>query len=212
MNRIPVREVVVVEGRYDKIRLSSLLDATIITTEGFGIFKNKEKQAMLRRMAAERGLLLMTDSDSAGFVIRNFLRGCVPAHQLRHVYIPQLAGKEARKTERSKEGLLGVEGMDTQTLLAALERAGVTVDGNAKKEKEPFCLDKQRLFEDGLVGAKNSTELRSRLAAELGLPSTMTANALIEAINILCDEREYSEALEKVRSQLCLSSESSPVT
>lgn len=200
MNRIPVREVVVVEGKYDKIRLSSLLDATIITTEGFGIFRNKEKQAMLRRMAAERGLLLMTDSDSAGFVIRNFLRGCVPSNQLKHVYIPQLAGKEYRKQEHSKEGLLGVEGMDTQTLIDALNRAGVSTDGAASKTKEPICVDKQRLFDDGLVGEKNSTELRSRLAAELGLPSTLTANALIEAINILCDEREYRTALEKIRN------------
>ncbi|MBE6758910.1 MAG: DUF4093 domain-containing protein [Ruminococcaceae bacterium] len=198
MNRIPIREVVVVEGKYDKIRLSSLLDATIITTEGFGIFRNKEKQAMLRRMAKERGLLLMTDSDSAGFVIRNFLRGCVPSDCLRHVYIPQLAGKEARKTERSKEGLLGVEGMDTDTLVEALRRAGVSTDGQKGTKKEPACLDKQRLFDDGLVGGVNSAELRSRLAGELGLPTTLTANALIEAINILCDESEYAAALARV--------------
>jgi len=207
MNRIPVREVVVVEGRYDKIRLSSLLDATIITTEGFGIFKNREKQAMLRRMAQERGLILMTDSDSAGFVIRNFLRGCVPSDCLKHVYIPRLAGKEARKAQMSKEGLLGVEGMDTDTLLEALRRAGVSVDGQNDAKKEPVCLDKQRLFDDGLVGGANSAGLRSRLACELGLPGTLTANALIEAINILCDEAEYAGALERVRAAGSVSAE-----
>jgi len=199
MNRISINEVVVVEGKYDKIRLSSVLDAVIITTEGFGIFKNKEKQALLRRMAKERGLLLMTDSDSAGFVIRNFLRGCVPASQLRHVYIPQLKGKEARKEEHSKEGLLGVEGMDTQTILDALERAGVDVYGEGTK-KEPACIDKQRLFDDGFVGVGNSAELRGRLAQRLGLPVSLTANALIEAINILCTESEYEAAVKDVKA------------
>ncbi len=199
MNRVRINEVVVVEGKYDKIRLSSLLDATIITTEGFGIFKNKEKQHLLRRMAQERGLLLMTDSDSAGFVIRNFLRGCVPADRLKHVYIPQLKGKEARKTEQSKEGLLGVEGMDTDALLDALKRSGVNIDDNSTK-KEPACVSKQRLFDDGLVGGTGSTELRSRLAAELGLPIGLTANALIEAINIVCSESDYVNALARIKN------------
>ncbi len=201
MNRISLSQVVVVEGKYDKIRLQSLLDATIITTEGFGIFKNKEKQAMLRRMAEERGLLLLTDSDSAGFVIRNFLRGCVPVERLRHVYIPQLAGKERRKAEASKEGFLGVEGMDTETLLEAFKRAGVTPEENKGAKKEPLGLTKQRLMEDGLVGGENSSALRSALAEELGLPATLTANALLEAINILCTEQSYKEALERAKKR-----------
>lgn len=201
MNRLIVREVVVVEGKYDKIRLQSILDATIITTEGFGIFRNKEKQILLRRMAEERGLLLLTDSDSAGFVIRNFLRGCVPAERLRHVYIPQLAGKERRKAEPSKEGLLGVEGMDTATLVEAFKRAGVTI-GDEGAKKAPPCITKQRLFDDGLVGGKNSAEMRSRLAQELKLPVSLTANALIEAINMLCNEQEYTEALAAVNGSL----------
>jgi len=198
MKRIAIKEVVVVEGKYDKIRLSSLLDATIITTDGFGIFNNREKQALLRRMAKERGLLLLTDSDGAGFVIRNFLRGCVPQDQLRHAYIPQLAGKERRKTEASKEGLLGVEGMDTETLKAALERAGVITDGEEDIKKEPLHITKQRLMEDGFVGGQGSSERRARLALALGLPSTLTANALMEAINILCNEEMYSAAVETV--------------
>ncbi len=198
MKRIAIKEVVVVEGKYDKIRLSSLLDATIITTDGFGIFNNREKQSLLRRMAKERGLLLLTDSDSAGFVIRNFLRGCVPQNQLRHAYIPQLAGKEKRKTEASKEGLLGVEGMDTQVLVEALERAGIAIDGEESNNKEALCITKQRLMEDGFVGGQGSSERRSRLAVELGLPSTLTANALMEAINILCDEDMYRAAVETV--------------
>jgi len=199
MNRLTVREVVVVEGKYDKIRLQSILDATIITTEGFGIFQNKEKQAMLRRMAEERGLILLTDSDSAGFVIRNFLRGCVPATRLRHVYIPQLAGKERRKAEPSKEGFLGVEGMDTQTLVDAFERAGIAAGENNGIKKEPLLITKQRFMEDGLTGCRNSSELRSRLAVQLGLPASLTANALIEAINMLCSEEEYTTALRTVK-------------
>ncbi len=197
MKPITLSQVVVVEGKYDKIRLSSLLDATIITTDGFGIFRNSEKQALLRRMAQERGLILLTDSDSAGFVIRNFLRGCVPEGQIRHAYIPQLAGKEKRKTEASKEGFLGVEGMDTQTLVAALERAGISVNG---EETPPPSLGmtKQRMLEDGLTGGSGSSRRRSLLAAQLGFPSGMTANALMEAMNILCDESAYRAALEAV--------------
>ena len=200
MNKLTIREVVVVEGKYDKIRLQSILDAVIITTEGFGIFKNKEKQTLLRRMAEERGLLLLTDSDSAGFVIRNFLRGCVPAEKLKHVYIPQLSGKERRKAEPSKEGLLGVEGMDTQTLVEAFCRAGIAVNEEKNTKKEPPCITKQRLLDDGLVGGSNSAELRSRLAVQLGLPASLTANALIEAINMLCSEQEYQEAVDTVRT------------
>lgn len=212
-DRIALDEVVVVEGKYDKIRLQSVLDAVIITTDGFGIFNNKEKQLLLRRMAKERGLLLLTDSDSAGFVIRNFLRGCVPPERLRHVYIPQLAGKERRKTVPSKEGLLGVEGMDNATLLEAFRRAGVTTSAQNGKKKEPLCLTKQRLMDDGLVGGRNSSELRGRLAVQLGLPDSLTANALIEAVNMLCDEQEYLAALEAVKASHSRSSrDSSPVT
>lgn len=202
MSRLTVSEVVVVEGKYDKIRLQSLLDATIITTDGFGIFRNKEKQALLRRMAEERGLILLTDSDSAGFVIRNFLRGCVPASRMRHVYIPQLKGKEKRKDEPSKEGLLGVEGMDTDALIAAFARAGVTVNKNDGTKKEPPCITKQRLFDDGFIGRDNSSELRQKLAKQLSLPSSLTANALIEAINMLCSEQEYSSAVQAVKASL----------
>jgi len=198
MKRISIREVVVVEGKYDKIRLSSLIDATIITTDGFGIFNNKEKQALLRRMAKERGLLLLTDSDSAGFVIRNFLRGCVPQSQLRHAYIPQLAGKEKRKEHASKEGFLGVEGMDTSALVAALERAGVIADAREDINKPLFYVTKQRFMQDGLTGCGGSNERRRLLAEKLGLPASMTANALIEAINILCDEKMYTEAVSAV--------------
>lgn len=202
MNKLTIREVVVVEGKYDKIRLQSILDAAIITTDGFGIFKNKEKQALLRRMAEERGLLLLTDSDSAGFVIRNFLRGCVPVEQLKHVYIPQLSGKERRKAEPSKEGLLGVEGMDTKTLVEAFCRAGIAVNEEKNAKKEPPCITKQRLLDDGLVGGNNSAELRSRLAVQLGLPASLTANALIEAINMLCSEQEYRQAVATVHASL----------
>ncbi len=198
--KITLNEVVVVEGKYDKIRLQSVLNAVIVTTEGFGIFRNKEKQLLLRRMAEECGLLLLTDSDSAGFVIRNFLRGCIPTERLRHVYIPQLAGKERRKAAPSKEGLLGVEGMDSAVLLDAFRRAGVEAGENNGTKKEPLCLTKQRLMDEGLVGGRNSSELRSRLAVHLGLPGSLTANALIEAVNMLCSEQEYLDALRAAKA------------
>lgn len=197
VEKLRINEVVVVEGRYDKIRLSSLLDAVIITTEGFGVFKDKEKQRLLRRLAAERGLLLLTDSDSAGFVIRSFLRGCIPKEQLKHAYIPRLEGKERRKTESSKEGLLGVEGMDTEVLLDALMRAGVVP--TEQEKKEPARITKQRLLEDGFVGGENSASRRAELARLLELPETLTANALLEAINIVCTREDYERAAAQVK-------------
>ena len=153
-----IREVVVVEGRYDKNALKQAVDAVVVETGGFGVFRDRERLALLRRLAAERGLILLTDSDGAGFVIRNFLKGAIPRDRLKQAYIPDVYGKERRKAAPGREGKLGVEGMSPQVLLQALERAGAT-------------------FEDG---AK-----RAALLGRLGLPERMSANALLEAVNLL---------------------------
>ena len=130
---IKIDEIVVVEGKYDKIRLSSVVDATIITTDGFGIFKNKEKQKLIRKLAQERGILILTDSDNAGFMIRSFLKGIVDNSKIRHAYIPDLYGKEKRKSSPSAEGKLGVEGMSEQVLRQSLDKAGIALSGGEKK-------------------------------------------------------------------------------
>lgn len=183
---IKIKEAVIVEGRYDKIRLDSLIDGLIITTDGFGIFKDKEKMQMLRRLAETRGLLIITDSDSAGFVIRNHLKSCIPAKYIKHAYIPDVFGKEHRKASYSKEGKIGVEGMTTPVLVEALQRAGVVYDSTESEpveRKEDRKITRQDFFRMGLSGAANSSALRTELIRELGLPAHMTTNALLGVIN-----------------------------
>ena len=185
-NKIKIKEAIIVEGKYDKIRLDSLIDGLIITTDGFGIFKDKQKMNMLRHLAETRGLLVITDSDSAGFVIRNHLRSCIPSDRIKHAYIPDVFGKERRKTSPSKEGKLGVEGMSTEALIRALERAGVIC-----RETENFDLSAQQaeritpadFYRCGLSGGEGSATLRAALLSHLGLPSRMTAKALLGVIN-----------------------------
>ena len=144
---IKIDRVVIVEGRYDKIKLSSVIDGIIIETDGFGIFNNKEKQKLIRKLAETKGLLILTDSDSAGFKIRSFIRGIVPAEQIKHAYIPDIFGKEKRKTEPSKEGKLGVEGVNIQIIMDALEKAGVLCEESEKTERREITkLDLQKLF------------------------------------------------------------------
>ena len=191
-----VREVIVVEGRYDKNALRQVVEATVVETGGFGVFNDRERLALLRRLAAERGLILLTDSDGAGFVIRNFLKGAIPKSQLKQAYIPDIYGKERRKTAPGKEGKLGVEGMPPQVLLAALERAGATFeDGGAAERREP--ITKADLYALGLTGGQDSQSRRRALLKQLGLPERMTTNALLEALNILCTREEFLSALEE---------------
>ena len=192
-----VREVIVVEGRYDKNALRQVVEATVVETGGFGVFNDRERLALLRRLAAERGLILLTDSDGAGFVIRNFLKGAIPKSQLKQAYIPDIYGKERRKAAPGKEGKLGVEGMSPQVLLAALERAGATFeDGEAAAEQgEP--ITKADLYALGLTGGRDSQRRRRALLKQLGLPERMTTNAMLEALNILCTREEFLSALEE---------------
>ena len=191
-----VREVIVVEGRYDKNALRQVVEATVVETGGFGVFNDRERLALLRRLAAERGLILLTDSDGAGFVIRNFLKGAIPKSQLKQAYIPDIYGKERRKAAPGKEGKLGVEGMSPQVLLAALERAGATFeDGGAAERREP--ITKADLYALGLTGGQDSQRRRRALLKQLGLPERITTNALLEALNILCTREEFLSTMEE---------------
>ena len=185
-----VREVIVVEGRYDKNALRQVVDATVIETRGFGVFNDRERLALLRRLAAERGLILLTDSDGAGFVIRNFLKGAIPREQLKQAYIPDIPGKERRKAAPGKEGKLGVEGMPPEVLLRALERAGATFeDGSPTVERGG--VTKADFYALGLSGGPDSGEKRAALLRALDLPERMTANALLEAVNILYSREAF---------------------
>lgn len=195
---IKIDRVVIVEGRYDKIKLSSILDAVIIETEGFGIFNNKEKQKLIRRLAQTKGLLILTDSDSAGFKIRSFIKGIVPSEQIKHAYIPDIFGKEKRKTEASKEGKLGVEGVKPQIIIDALEKAGVLCEETEKTERRQ--ITKLDLYEDGLSGRPNSDALRKKLLLHLDLPEKLTSNALIEVLNTFLTYEEYKKALEDIKN------------
>lgn len=184
-----IREVIVVEGRYDKNTLKQVVDATVVETNGFGVFNDKERLALLRRLAEERGLILLTDSDGAGFVIRNFLKGAIPKNRLKQAYIPDIYGKERRKAAPGKEGKLGVEGMRPEVLLQALERAGATFEdgGAARTGRE---ITKADLYALGLTGAPDSGAKRAALLKKLGLPERMTANAMLEALNLLYTREE----------------------
>ena len=180
-----VREVILVEGKYDKNTLAQVVDATIVTTDGFGIFSDRERLAFFRRLARQRGLILLTDSDGAGFVIRNFLKGAIDKECLKQAYIPDIAGKERRKRRAGKEGKLGVEGMDASVLLEALRRAGATIDGAETPRGQ--AITKQDLYELGRSGGKDSAARRTQLMRHLSLPRRMSANALLDALNVLLD-------------------------
>lgn len=192
-----IREVIVVEGRYDKNALKQVVEATVVETGGFGVFNDKERLALLRRLAAQRGLILLTDSDGAGFVIRNHLKGAIPKSQLKQAYIPDIYGKERRKSAPGKEGKLGVEGMTPQVLLAALERAGATFEDEAVSGESPTPMTKADLYELGLTGRPDSAQRRAALLKQLGLPERMTTNALLEALNILYGREELAAFLER---------------
>ena len=194
-----IKEVIVVEGRYDKNTLSQIVDATVVTVGGFSVFNDKEKLAFLRRLANERGLIVLTDSDGAGFVIRNHLKGALPKDKVKQAYIPDVMGKERRKRHAGKEGKLGVEGMKPEVLLEALRKAGATFldeETDAPVQKEP--LTKADLFELGLTGGADSSEKRQTLLKKLGLPSKLTANGLLEALNLLYDR----ETLENIMNEV----------
>lgn len=186
-----VSEVIVVEGRYDKNTLSQVVDAVIIESSGFGIFNDKEKQKLLRMLAQKRGMIVFTDPDGAGFVIRNFIKGCVPPEQLKHAYIPDVYGKERRKARSSKEGKLGVEGMSPDILMEALKKAGATIDGESAERSH---ISKTDMYIKGLSGRENSAEKRKRLIKSLDLPEHMSADALLDVLNVIMTREEFLQA------------------
>lgn len=195
---ISVKETIIVEGRYDKIKLSSIVDTPVIDTGGFRIFKDKEKQNLIKRIARQRGILILTDSDSGGFVIRNFLKGFVPESCIKHAYIPQLKGKEKRKSEVSKEGLLGVEGVADEVIVKAIKNSGAEVLNESAGVKRSQ-IRKTDLYELGLTGRDNSAYLRAKLLKRLELPSYLTTNAMLSALNCLYSLEELKKLINSIK-------------
>ena len=192
---VRIREAIVVEGKYDQNTLRQIVDTAVIPTHGFGVMKDRELLAFLRTVAEKRGLILLTDSDGAGFVIRNFLKGALPKEQVRHAYIPDMAGKERRKKAPGKEGKLGVEGMEPAVLLEALRRAGATFLDEAAEAPAGTPITKADLYAWGLSGGPDSREKRLALLKALNLPSHMSANALLEALNLLYTKETFEEEI-----------------
>lgn len=188
---VRIKEAILVEGRYDKNTLSQIIDAPIFETSGFGIFKNKEQMALLRRVARSRGLIVFTDADGAGFVIRNHVKSAIPAEFLKHAYTPDIVGKERRKATPGKEGKLGVEGMTPEVILEALRRAGATFEDSA--QATTGGITKQDMMELGLSGGRNSSKVRLSLLKKLDFPENMSANALLQALNLLYTLEELTQ-------------------
>ncbi len=190
---VKIKEAILVEGRYDKNTLSQIVDAPILETAGFGIFKDKKKLAFLRQVAQKRGLIVFTDSDGAGFVIRNHIKSAIPGNFLKHAYIPDIPGKERRKAAPGKEGKLGVEGMTPEIILEALRRAGATFEGGVSGTSGG--ITKQDLVALGLSGGPDSSAKRLQLLKALELPEKMSANAMLQALNLLYDLKQLEEIL-----------------
>ena len=191
MSKPKIKEVIVVEGRYDKNTLSQVVDATIVDVGGFGVFNDAQTLTLLRRLAETRGVLILTDPDGAGFVIRNHLKGALPKEQVKHAYVPDVYGKEKRKKKGGKEGKLGVEGMKPDVLLDALRRAGATFEGEDTQNRgEP--ITKADLLDAGLIGAGSAARRRA-IVKELSLPEHLSTNALLEVLGLLFTRAEFLE-------------------
>lgn len=195
---VRIKEAIVVEGRYDKNTLSQIVDAPILETAGFGIFKDKKQLALLRRVAENRGLIVFTDSDGAGFVIRNHLKSVIPGRFLKHAYIPDIPGKEKRKSAPGKEGKLGVEGMRPEIILDALRKAGATIEGEETAKQNQ--ITKQNLMELGLSGGADSSAKRLKLLKKLDLPEHLSANAMLQALNLLYSLEELNGIVETLEN------------
>ena len=193
---VKIKEAIVVEGRYDKNTLSQIVDAPILETAGFGIFKDKQQMALLRRVAETRGLIVFTDSDGAGFVIRNHIKSAIPSRYLKHAYIPDIFGKERRKAAPGKEGKLGVEGMKPEVVIDALRRAGATLEGESAAPGNQ--ITKQDLMELGLSGGADASAKRLALLKKLGFPEHMSANAMLQALNLLYSLDELNELVKEL--------------
>ena len=193
---VKIKEAILVEGRYDKNTLSQIVDAPILETSGFGIFKDKKQMNLLRKVAETRGLIVFTDPDGAGFVIRNHVKSAIPGKFLKHAYIPDIYGKEKRKAKAGKEGKLGVEGMKPEIILDALRKAGATIEGEDTLPTR--SITKQDMMELGLSGGPDASARRQALIKKLNLPEHISANALLQALNLLYDLDELRYILESV--------------
>ena len=192
---IKLSKPVIVEGKYDIIKLSNMIDGLIIKTDGFGIFKDKEKQRLIRRLSEEKGIIVLTDSDSAGFLIRNFLTSSIPKDKITHVYIPDIFGKEKRKTEAGKEGKLGVEGMTEETLFEAFRKAGVVGEITEEKRRLITNID---LYEYGLSGRPNSQAKRKELLKRLALPERLSTSSLVKILNTFVTYEEFTNCVKEI--------------
>lgn len=188
---IKVDQIVIVEGKYDKIKLSSIIDGIIIETEGFGIFKDKEKQKLIRKLAEKKGVVILTDSDSAGFVIRNFITSIVPNEYITNVYIPDIFGKEKRKESCSKEGKLGVEGVPAAIIAESFAKAGIGAEPSEEKSIKDITLND--FYDDKLTGSPDSKERRKKLLRQLDLPERMSTKAMLEIFNLFLTYDEYKK-------------------
>ncbi len=200
---IKIKEAVIVEGKYDKIKLSSIIDSLIITTDGFGVFKNSEKSALIKELAEKQGVIILTDSDSAGFKIRNYIKNITGKGKIINVYIPDIFGKEKRKAAASKEGKLGVEGVPNDIIITALEKAGVTAAKNEDNNKDTNKNEITRimLYEDGFMGKDGSSERRKKLLKALSLPEMLSTNGLLEVLNTMFSLEEYESAANKINTE-----------
>lgn len=192
---VKIKEAIVVEGRYDKNTLSQIVDAPILETSGFGIFKDRRQMALLRRVAETRGLIVFTDSDGAGFVIRNHIKSAIPGKYLKHAYIPDITGKEKRKAVPGREGKLGVEGMTREIILESLRRAGATIEG--EQTPQVRRITKQDMMALGLSGGPDASARRLALLKKLNLPEHMSPNAMLQALNLLYSLEELEELVNE---------------
>ena len=193
---VKIKEAIVVEGRYDKNTLSQIVDTTIFETHGFGIFKDKNQMHLLRQVAQKRGLIVFTDADGAGFVIRNHIKSAIPTQYLKHAYTPDIMGKERRKAAPGKEGKLGVEGMRPEIILNALRAAGATILG--EESATSGCVSKQDMMRLGLSGGQAASAKRLLLIKKLGLPEHLSSNALLQAVNMLYTPEEFERIVEQL--------------
>lgn len=197
---IKIKQAIIVEGKYDKIKLNSIIDAPIITTDGFSIFNDKEKKKLIARIASERGIVVLTDSDSAGFKIRSFFSGSFPKEQIINAYIPDIFGKEKRKNAPSSEGKLGVEGVSAQVIGKALERAGVLSQSESdENERKITRLD---LYNDGLSGSPESKALKKKFLKKADLPERLSTNSLVDMLNIFMKYEEYKKLVSECKNEL----------
>ena len=196
---IKIKQAIIVEGKYDKIKLSGIIDAPIIQTDGFGIFKDKELQCLIRNLAEKRGILVLTDSDSAGFRIRSFIGSTVDPKNIVHAYIPDIFGKESRKTEPSKEGKLGVEGVSEDIIMKALANAGVLCETAEEPERPITKLD---LYELGFTGGLDSAKKRAALLKYYSFPARLSANALVKVLNSITTYEQFLEDVKEIEKEL----------